>query len=78
MANAVPPLAAFFSLARSQYYERMKWGEIRNARLAMVAFLGMCCQYIATGKSPIDNLVDHVNSPWAVNFCSNGVSVPFF
>lgn len=35
----------------------MKWGEIRNARLAMVAFLGMCCQYIATGKSPIENLV---------------------
>jgi hypothetical protein len=35
----------------------MKWGEIRNARLAMLAFLGLNAQYLATGKGPIQNLV---------------------
>ncbi len=44
-------------LRRTPLYERMKWGEIRNARLAMLAFLGFNLQYLATGKSPIDNLV---------------------
>lgn len=66
------------NIHKTPLYERMKWGEIRNARLAMLAFLGFNLQYLATGKSPIDNLVDHVANPWAVNFTTNGVSVPFF
>ena len=33
-----------------------KWKEIRNGRLAMVAFLGFAAQHAATGKGPIDNL----------------------
>ncbi|PSC76753.1 light-harvesting of photosystem I [Micractinium conductrix] len=53
-----------------------KWREIRNGRLAMVAFLGFAAQHAATGKGPIDNLVEHLADPWANNFCSNGVSVP--
>ena len=38
----------------------LKWREIRNGRLAMVAFLGFVSQHAATGKGPIDNLVEHV------------------
>lgn len=33
-----------------------KWREIRNGRLAMVAFLGFVAQHAATGKGPLDNL----------------------
>ncbi|KAL4445808.1 hypothetical protein ABPG77_009007 [Micractinium sp. CCAP 211/92] len=53
-----------------------KWREIRNGRLAMVAFLGFLAQHAATGKGPIENLADHVADPWANNFCTNGVSLP--
>lgn len=30
----------------------------------MMAFLGFASQYAATGKGPIDNLVDHVSDPF--------------
>ena len=42
--------------------------QIRNGRLAMVAFLGFAAQYAATGKGPIDNLVDHVADPFHTTF----------
>jgi hypothetical protein len=58
--------------------QEYKEKELRNGRLAMVAFVGFIAQHEATGKGPIQNLVDHLANPYAVTFATNGVSVPSF
>ena len=50
--------------------------EIANGRLAMLSCVAYVAQYYATGKGPLQNLSDHVASPWSVNFATNGISIP--
>eukprot|EP01024_Parvocaulis_polyphysoides_P022729 TRINITY_DN2107_c0_g1_i1.p2 TRINITY_DN2107_c0_g1~~TRINITY_DN2107_c0_g1_i1.p2 ORF type:complete len:257 (-),score=50.11 TRINITY_DN2107_c0_g1_i1:233-913(-) len=58
-------------------FEMMKLKEVKNGRLAMLAMLGLFAQHAATGKTPLQNLGDHLSDAIANNFTTNGVSVPF-
>jgi light-harvesting complex I chlorophyll a/b binding protein 1 len=57
--------------------DELKLKEIKNGRLAMVAFLGFIAQHAATGKGPVAALGEHLANPWSANFATNGVSLPF-
>lgn len=58
-------------------FEKMKLREIKNGRLAMIAFLGFVGQHYANGLSPIAALGKHLESPFTNNFAENSVSLPY-
>jgi hypothetical protein len=47
--------------------EKTKLNELKNGRLAMLAFLGFCSQAAVRGLGPIDCLKLHLEDPWNNN-----------
>eukprot|EP01025_Chloroclados_australasicus_P019991 TRINITY_DN209_c0_g1_i1.p2 TRINITY_DN209_c0_g1~~TRINITY_DN209_c0_g1_i1.p2 ORF type:complete len:286 (+),score=55.80 TRINITY_DN209_c0_g1_i1:101-859(+) len=53
--------------------EEMSFKEVKNARLAMIAFLGFCSQAAVRGLGPIDCLKLHIEDPWNNNIFTSSV-----
>eukprot|EP00240_Pyramimonas_obovata_P013078 CAMPEP_0118922216 /NCGR_PEP_ID=MMETSP1169-20130426/1210_1 /TAXON_ID=36882 /ORGANISM="Pyramimonas obovata, Strain CCMP722" /LENGTH=259 /DNA_ID=CAMNT_0006863047 /DNA_START=85 /DNA_END=864 /DNA_ORIENTATION=+ len=52
----------------------MRIKEVKNARLAMVAFVGMCSEAAVTGMGPIEGLKAHIADPTGTNIYTSPVA----
>merc|ERR1711959_708909 len=52
-------------------FDELKTKEIKNGRLAMVAFVGFVLQAQATGLGPTACLIEHISDPFGSNIVTN-------
>jgi len=45
--------------------------EVKNGRLAMVAFIGFAVQALVTRTGPVEGLTNHLANPFGYNITSN-------
>jgi len=68
--------AGFSKNSVNQFVE-LKLKEIKNGRLAMLAYVGMSCANVSTQKNPLEALQFHISDPWTHNVMSNTYALPF-
>jgi len=56
--------------------DSMQVKEVKNGRLAMVAFVGFLLQAIVVRKGPVACLTDHLSDPFGKNILTNILNLP--
>eukprot|EP01026_Neomeris_dumetosa_P079204 TRINITY_DN861_c0_g1_i1.p1 TRINITY_DN861_c0_g1~~TRINITY_DN861_c0_g1_i1.p1 ORF type:complete len:273 (-),score=39.70 TRINITY_DN861_c0_g1_i1:191-1009(-) len=56
----------------------MQLKEIKNGRLAMIAFVGFSVQALVTREGPLEGLFNHIADPFGHNITSNIMNLPSF
>lgn len=54
----------------------MQVKEVKNGRLAMVAFFGFITQAVVVRKGPIACMQDHIADPFGNNILTNILNIP--